>query len=453
MQAVDEQKGWWILPRDPRDIIKDFRRDMSVGRTLRVSFGVGLFFLAAWVYVPKVFHNVSNSAIVNARVIPVVSPIEGEVIHALPIEGERLASGHVLTKIRNAALDRGRYQQLRVEAKAAHEQMLAVEAKRDDLEELRQALSAKLEDYRAATISRTRLLLREGKAAARAAEAEAREYTQAFERKSRLLERGVVSAAMADSAKNDADRAEAEAERSRISVERLEAELLALENNVFVTEERNDVPYTQQRIDEVDMRLIELRARAGELATRVTEIKKSIDVENERLARTGEAVILVPGDSIVWRSMVVEGSYVRPNSDLAMLIDCSALFVNAVVHERYFEDIRPGSAATVRIVGSDDTQTAIVRELRGMGVDDPKAQLAAGLPKIGRDEFVVSLEIAGGAKAGGAGEFCNVGRAAEVQFDRGFNIFSAGDTVAAEPGTPRRGYSRSYEAGAQAAHE
>ncbi len=133
--------------------------------------------------------------------------------------------------------------------------------------------------------------------------------------------------------------------------------------------------------------------------------------------------LLAPRDGIVWRPRIVKGSRVAAKSEILTLIDCADLFVSVKLHQRHFEDLRLGDTVIVRLVGDGDTQTAWVHDLRGMGASDSGDQFAAPIPPVRNDEFLVTLQLNMQQDLGRASDYCNVGRSAEVRFDRDFSWF------------------------------
>ncbi len=89
---------------------------MPRGQAYRVTWGLVLLAIVIAIYAPHLAYNISTDAVINARVIPVVSPIEGVVTKAPPADGAAVRAGAVLAKIENRAVDRGRLRSLRAEA-------------------------------------------------------------------------------------------------------------------------------------------------------------------------------------------------------------------------------------------------------------------------------------------------------------------------------------------------
>ena len=77
-----------------------------VWRWIRVLAGIALLAIGLWSLGPQLVFRVTREARINARVIPVHAPIEGQIIVAPPAPGTPLARGDIATVIANPALDR-----------------------------------------------------------------------------------------------------------------------------------------------------------------------------------------------------------------------------------------------------------------------------------------------------------------------------------------------------------
>jgi multidrug resistance efflux pump len=387
------------------------------GQIIRVSFGLALIGVGAAVYGPHVFNTISSSAVVNARIAQIITPIEGKIAQGLPAPGTLVRGGEVLTVVENPSTESATLNQLRAESATYAERILAVRRQLEDIDALRADLEATRDRYQAARIERLQILNLENKAALTSAQATQREAETDARRRTDLGRTGAVSATDIERAQAQAERARAEVERLSFALRRQEAELTALRAGIYVAEERNDVPYTQQRLDEIRLRQAELRAHLREHEIRAAELKRSVDVEEQRHALRAGARIIAPHDAVVWRAPAEPGTQVPAQSMIAVLIDCSRLFVHVRLPGRHFEEIRPGQPASVRLIGSEAVRPAVVRELRGMGATETSDHFAAPVPPLDKNEFLVTVDLQAGAAPVEPREFCGIGRGAEVKFE------------------------------------
>jgi HlyD family secretion protein len=111
----------------------------------------------------------------------------------------------------------------------------------------------------------------------------------------------------------------------------------------------------------------------------------------------------------------------QPIMDLA---DCQRRFVVVALPERDFATITTGDRAMVRLFGAQEWVTGTVRQARGSAARNDPRLLAAQI--LNPDERQISIEIAlpPVAQKDGVG-FCDIGRLAEVRFQRaGFSLAS-----------------------------
>lgn len=386
------------------------------GRWLRVVVGLAVLGAPLAIYLPYLLNTITREAVVNARVVPVYAPIEGEIRGTPPAAGTAVTAGAGLLAIANPTLDRGRLGQLEAEATALRARHAALGHAEQDLVAIAAELEARMASYRDAASRRSATLVDEAAAAVDAAQAQLRERTADLERKRRSRPSGAVSAAGLEAAEAAAAGAAAELSQARRSRDRSAIEHDWLAQGVFVADTRNDVPYSQQRIDEVRIRLVELRSELGQAAASLATAEAALADERRRVAMLAEARVAAPRSGIVWQPLALAGDWVGRRAELLRMIDCDDLFVTARLSTRYFDSIRPGDAASVRLPDGERELAGIVEGLRGMGASDPNDRLAAAMPPLEPGEFVAVVRLDGRQLRDVPGEFCHVGRAVEVRF-------------------------------------
>jgi multidrug resistance efflux pump len=386
---------------------------IHVWRWIRILSGIALLAIGLCSLGPEIVFRITREARINARVIPVHAPIEGQVMVAPPPPGTPLARGDVATVIANPALDRGRYEQLVTERAMLAARVEAADRQVAELAALRLEFNERLERFRVANLRRSESRIREAKAELEVAASVATERHEEADRKRNLGSDGVASPAAVLSARRAAEQADVEAARLRITAERLADEHAALEEGVLVGEAQNDVPYSQQRVDEIRLREVEIAAQRREDQARLTALNQAIAVESQRLDRLARAEVRVPASGILWQSLAVEGTSVGSASELFTMIDCTELVVTAKFPERYFESILPGQRATVQVLGGGNLD-ATVESVRGLDVSRADDRLAARMVDLAEGEFLVILRLDSAELRGRKADFCQVGRSVEV---------------------------------------
>lgn len=389
---------------------------MSRGRAARILFGIAFLAIGVTVITPYLFNTISTDAVINARVIPLVAPIRGTIQSEPPKAGVQVRRGAVLVSIADPRVDRTEFDRLRLESAGLDERIAAQRQVLVELEALQHTLKINQLKFRTATEDVIAHRLAEANAALATAVSEYDRTEKQFQRRSRLRAKGFVSAAAMDAMIAAAERARQDVLRRRAERDGLATELRAVRDGVFADSGRNDAPYSQQRLDEITLRKIDVRAQIRELRIRTDEFRKALAVERTRFRNRSSATITAPIEGVVWRKIVHKGATVAPNERVISLLDCSNLILHVPLGERHFEDVRPGDTARVLLIGSSEEFTARVISLRGMGANRREELLAAELPPLGGDQFLVTLTIDGRDLTDRANRFCHVGRNAEVRF-------------------------------------
>jgi multidrug resistance efflux pump len=174
-----------------------WRRPSSaqVWRWVRILAGIALLAIGLWSLGPQFVFRVTREARINARVIPVHAPIEGQVVVPAPAPGTPLTRGDIATVIANPALDRGRYEQLVTERAMLGARIDAADRQLAELAALRREFDERLERFRVSNPRRSELRIREAQAALEVATSIATERHDEFDRKRNLGSDGVASPA------------------------------------------------------------------------------------------------------------------------------------------------------------------------------------------------------------------------------------------------------------------
>jgi hypothetical protein len=114
---------------------------------------------------------------------------------------------------------------------------------------------------------------------------------------------------------------------------------------------------------------------------------------------------------------VREGSNVVQGAELARILDCSELVVDILLGENQYDEIYPGRAAQVRLVGRDDIFVGDVQSVRGSAADVEEKMMAALLPEQKGKNARIRVRLAPSSLNTDYENFCQVGRTAQVRFE------------------------------------
>jgi len=376
---------------------------------------IGLALVAAVGYAPlqRMAQTSSVEAIVNARVITLRSPIEGEVQPGLDVRpsGAALAAGDVLFRIADPRADRGRVDDLSRQLAQARDERPRLAAR---LESARALLADLSEQTRAFGAARIRQLeARHDALTADAAAAHARtlDATATLERANRLTAQGAATAVQASLAKRDAD----VAAQNEISAKGLiavnDVELASARRGVFVGDSYNDRPTSAQRADDLRQQIVDFEQALNESDRRIARLSQDVVDEQARYAALSSAAIVAPARGSVWEVLTAPGEQVRRGQELVRVLDCGGAMVTATVSESVYNRLHIGSPARFqpRDGGADLAGTVI-----GLtGSSTTPANFAILPAALARGAYHVTVSVPGLASA----QTCDVGRTGRVVFD------------------------------------
>ena len=387
-------------------------------RNLRVVMALALGGAVVWAIAPYATSYVSSQAVVNAPLNTVLSPMQGRITQRSPPVGTGVAAGTPLVTVEVKERDRRYLEDLRARLALLGENLASAEVEAAMLAAMEEMLSVRIRNYRTQTLARLAAGIREVEAALAAAEA-ARVYAAAnLRRAEALVRRGHATDSRVDA--DAAAHAEAVAEIDRLNarLERVGIEAAAAEAGTFVQEGWNDVPYSQQRLDEITLKRAALATERRRTASERTALVRQITVERQLIAARETFSPVAASAGVIWKQSGAVGETVVPGDVLVQMVDCEARFVEVTLAERHFGDIAPGDVAWVRLKGGGEAVSARVTAVLGAGAKFDHPRLAASVNEAKTNQLRVLVSLRGAGIDGEPGDFCHVGRTAEVRFER-----------------------------------
>ncbi len=391
----------------------------SLGHIARIAFALVLLFVIGFVYLPHLFYTYSITAIVSAPVISITSPIEGILKDAPPIMGTELKAGDVIGVVENLRFDRWRLDDMATEMKGITEKTEAMKQEKEKLEDIKAELAKSFQTYIGSLEERLKIDIQRAKEYLKERGDTISESKAEYLRKSKLYRKGVVAENQADSAFFKAERATKSAEQTKLDIERLQAQLKSLQQGIFINMDgRTEVAYQKQRIDDISMRQHDLDSKIKEATIREEALKKSVMLEEARFKKMSEATITAPFNGVAWRVFSSKGIHVDTTRPILEMVDCSNVFVDTSIHERYFNKVKPGDSATVRLVGDKRVLKGKIQSVRGGSLSESSTAFLAGATQILRPhEIQVMIKIDEKDVESSKADFCYMGRTGEVSFD------------------------------------
>ena len=376
---------------------------------------LGLALVAAVGYEPlqRMAQTSSVEAIVNARIITLRSPIEGE-LQAGPAgreAGAALAPGDLLFRIVDKRADRGRVDELSRQLAQARDERPRLTARLDGARALLADLTEQTRAFGAARIRQLEARHDALTADASAAHARTLDAKATLERANRLAADGAGTTVQANLAKRDADIAA----QNEISAQGLiavsDVELEAARRGVFVGDSYNDRPTSAQRADDLRQQIVDFEQALDESDRRIARLSQDVADEQARYTELSSAAIVAPAKGSVWEVLTAPGEQVRRGQELARVLDCGGALVTATVGESVYNRLRVGSPARFQPRDGGGDLAGTVISLTGSSTTP--ANFAILPAALARGAYHVTVAVPGLA----GGETCDVGRTGRVIFD------------------------------------
>ncbi len=371
--------------------------------------------IAAVGYLPvrALLQTTSTEAIINARLITLRAPIEGEVGAGLSglVVGTQVGPGAPLVKIANRRAERGRLDDLRRLIGQLEGERAALVTRNDDLRALHAELSGQTLAFKEARERQLDARIAELKSEVAGAGANKAEAERALGRATPLQESGTITKAAFEKVRRDVTvTTEAEAAlRHRLAG--VEVERDALTRGVFVGDSYNDQPRSSQRADEISQRLSEVAADIRERDVRLAALRTELTEETLRYEALAATELTAPVRGSVWEVLTAPGETVVRGQELVRLLDCSGLVVTATVGETAYNRLKIGDPARFRLRGESVDHKGRIIGLTGVAT--APANLAIQPAALAKEPYRVTVALPDMARAGP----CDVGRTGRVTFE------------------------------------
>lgn len=381
-------------------------------RLIKTAAGLAIVLMVGWMPVRALLETTSTEAVINARLITLRAPIEGQIqgLTSLTV-GSEMTPGTPLVSIANPRAERGRLDDLRRLLDELEGDIKTLHVKRTELVALQRELTTQTQAFRAARIDQLEARLAEVTSDIAAAEARREEADQALRRARALDKAGTGTKVTLERAERDARVATQNLLSLGHKKSGLEIELTALtKDGVYVGDSYNDRPQSLQRADDIALRLNELNAEIAQRTTRRALVRDELSQEQARYAERSTAALVSPVRGSVWEIMTAPGETVSRGQDLVRVLDCSGLVVTATVGETAYNALHVGQSALFRFKGES---TPINGRIIGLtGVATAAANLAIQPSALAKEPYRVTVALPELAKPGP----CNVGRTGRVTF-------------------------------------
>jgi multidrug resistance efflux pump len=245
------------------------------------------------------------------------------------------------------------------------------------------------------------------------------ELQRTLKRTRQLASTGVVANSRLEEAESIYAAAAANCDAALARYDRLRAEHAAADDGIYLRDGGNDTPYSQQQRDRLMLRRQEVETELLRESARVRQLEEEMTLERARLEDASRYSFLMPASHVVWSVSASPGSTVVEGQSIVDLADCRRRFLSVELPERQVESIRRGDVAQIRLLGSDHWVSGTVEHIRGSAAQTDNRLFAAQLPKPSERQISVDVVLPANTVNPDSSRQCDIGRQAEVRFDRG----------------------------------
>lgn len=387
-------------------------------RPARLLLAFALLALSTWAFLPHVAYRIAPTAYVNAELVRVTAPMAGRLARDLPRKGDMIDRTITVALTETLSPDRRHLLDLEQQSAVAKGRADLATQQLAEVATVDRELQIRTDAYKDGVISRLSQEIVESEAEKAGCLAEVFQRRDIGSRMDELVKSGYASQIRSAeiSAAQEANAARCEMAIARI--QRFRIELASAQKGVFLRDGANDVPYSQQQRDRLVLRRQDLETEMLQQRSRAVQLEAEIKEERSRLNRISHSDLLLPADHVVWSVSASPGSTVTEGQTILDLANCAHRFVVVDLPEREFERVKAGDSPSVRLIGSDEWRRGKVRQVLGSAARTDNRLLAAQIPHLTSSSIAVEVELAQDNSETDRNSFCNVGRMAEVRFQR-----------------------------------
>jgi len=390
-------------------------------RSIKTLIALVIAGVLGWVPLQRLIQTTSAEALVNARLITLRAPIDGEIIasHDAIEAGATVNPGEKILRIVNQRADRGRLDDLRRTIAALKSESGALAYRLVELKRFQDDLRLQKDAFQSGRILQLQARIDEIAAQIAGAEAQKEDTAGALDRAKKLRKSGFQSVAVLMRASRDDTVAGKSIEALRARLRATRVELDAARQGLFVGDSYNDIPRSAQRVDEIQQQIVETKSHLQERKIRLKGLEGGLAEEEQRFADLSTAVLSVPLTGRIWEVLIAPGEEVRKGQDLLRVLDCGVVIVTAAVSESVYNALRIGGAATFRLRGDSQEHEGRIVGLNGLAV--VPSNLAIAQNALVREPYHVSVTV---PDLGMASD-CSIGRTGKVTFETGSKPYAA----------------------------
>jgi multidrug resistance efflux pump len=387
-------------------------------RRARVLLALTFIAVSAWAFLPHVAYRIAPTAFVNAELVRVAAPMAGRLSKDLPRKGDIIDRAVTVNLTETLSPDRRHFLDLQQQNKVANDRADLARRQLSEISRFDGELQVRMNSYQSGMIDRISQEIVEAEAEKTGCLAEVNQRREVGSRMEELVRSGYASPIRTAEAFATQEANVTRCEMASARIERLKIERNSAKGGVFLRDGASDVPYSQQQRDRLVLRRQELETEMVQQRSRAIQLDAEVVEERNQLDQTGHSDLKLSADHVVWSVSASPGSTVTVGQTILDLADCAHRFVVVDLPERDFELVKAGDIAAVRLIGSDDWKQGRIRQVLGSAARTDDRLLAAQIARPISSSIAVEVELLQDDSDAERYSFCNIGRMAEVRFQR-----------------------------------
>jgi multidrug resistance efflux pump len=375
---------------------------------------------------PPILSDTSTRAVVNAPVVLVTAPIDGELDKLLAEPGDPVAGGQIMARMRNDRLDRSTLIGLENQTQGTRISLQGLHERIEVLSNWLNSLDRSIAVQREFALHVAGEMEREARARAASAAATLGEQSALVARQRRLLEAGVVSREVLHIAQLRERAAQEELQAVQSGLARREAERRSIEGGSYAGDSQGALGSLIERRRDVALELSRLRVDLAQMTNNLDALTAQTASETARLARLLDAEVPAASAGHVLRAYASPGQRLNAGDTIAGTVECRDAFVVGIFSVRQAHRLAVGARVVVEAEGWPHARLGHVRQVLPRTTDGVDTRYAVPFPPMERREMyaLIDLEPARPARAardprGRPSVPCDIGRWVSVEIEGG----------------------------------
>jgi multidrug resistance efflux pump len=363
-------------------------------RTIRITIGVILLIVFIISVVPNFYLHTSSDGIITARTTTITSPIEGVLHFPANVKyGDHFRKGQLIGEVLNDRINYSYLQELVTEKKTLEGRIDSFTRRIKRYNNLNDSLKKSLDNFQKFSVKKFQSQVKQAKNKIKHQQAEFDRAKKEYLANRQLEKVKAVKTRELEKAEANFIKASENLRESEEFLKELENDLTAVGAGAFLGQGNNDSPYSKQRMDQLVIELSLAETAVKEAEHRIQGIDQQIEKERERIRKVKRFEINAPFNCLIWQKPLTEGSTVVIGNELIILLDCSSVFLEVMLSEAQFDNVKAGQEIKYRLYGDVDFYKGTIVALRGSETNVDEKNKAAILKKDEKKEFRIWIKI------------------------------------------------------------